>query len=313
MLIRTIAQYLETHRRLVVPQMGAFIVKEPGTSVLFSELLKRDDGVLLSLLKAGGLDEAAAAGEIDRFVCEVRRAVGEGREFPLEGLGVLKAGPNGTLAFTYAPHAGGEKSAPRPEPTSNAQFQGRTEQYPASPEPAARHAAAQNPDIAKNPAVAENPAAPAASEPPVRKPETAEPASVAPDASGRTAADGGNLCGRPERPTPARPARPAQPVRPDDEPAPRSHFRLASKKLKRDELFADSCYGRLPRRPAIEQTVRVKKRSDHFIWIALIAAAIALAAIFFGQWCESFGREGEEVFLEQPAGLSPDGSMPQAF
>ena len=48
MLIRIIAQYLESHRRLVIPQMGAFIVKEPGSSVLFSELLKRDDGVLQS-------------------------------------------------------------------------------------------------------------------------------------------------------------------------------------------------------------------------------------------------------------------------
>ncbi len=39
MLIPVIAQYLRSHRRLIIPQMGAFIVKEPGQSVLFSELL----------------------------------------------------------------------------------------------------------------------------------------------------------------------------------------------------------------------------------------------------------------------------------
>ena len=47
MLIHTLIQYLESHRRLVVPQLGTFIVKEPGRSVVFSELLKRDDGCLL--------------------------------------------------------------------------------------------------------------------------------------------------------------------------------------------------------------------------------------------------------------------------
>ena len=49
-LIRTISQYLESHKRLVVPQLGTFIVKEPGVSIVFSELLKRDDGTLRRLL-----------------------------------------------------------------------------------------------------------------------------------------------------------------------------------------------------------------------------------------------------------------------
>ena len=44
-LIPIIKQYLAAHKRLVVPQLGAFIVKEPERSIVFSELLKRDDGV----------------------------------------------------------------------------------------------------------------------------------------------------------------------------------------------------------------------------------------------------------------------------
>lgn len=62
MLIRTISQYLESHKRLVVPQLGTFIVKEPGVSIVFSELLKRDDGTLRRLLIDGGLSELEAAG-----------------------------------------------------------------------------------------------------------------------------------------------------------------------------------------------------------------------------------------------------------
>ena len=59
-LIRTISQYLESHKRLVVPQLGTFIVKEPGVSIVFSELLKRDDGTLRRLLIDGGLSELEA-------------------------------------------------------------------------------------------------------------------------------------------------------------------------------------------------------------------------------------------------------------
>ncbi|HUN14830.1 MAG TPA: hypothetical protein PKZ47_07365, partial [Alistipes sp.] len=80
------------------------------------------------------------------------------------------------------------------------------------------------------------------------------------------------------------------------------------KRTKRDDTLVDSYYGRLPRRPAIEQTVRVRKRSDHFIWIALAAALIALGAIAFGQWCDKFGREGDEVILEHIS--TDDGYMP---
>ena len=50
MIVELISKYLETHKRLVVPNLGAFIVKIPGESVLFSNLIKNDDGVLRSLL-----------------------------------------------------------------------------------------------------------------------------------------------------------------------------------------------------------------------------------------------------------------------
>lgn len=105
MLIRIFSQYLESHKRLVIPQLGTFIVKEPGQSIVFSELLKRDDGVLRALLAAEGMGELEVAGEIDRFVFEVRHAAEHGQEYPLEGFGVMKPGPNGTIAFVYEPQA----------------------------------------------------------------------------------------------------------------------------------------------------------------------------------------------------------------
>ena len=103
MLTDIIAQYLTAHKRLVVPQLGAFIVKEPDHTVLFSELLRRDDGVLRQVLRDAGMAELEAAGEIDRFVFEVRHAVEHGGTYRMRGFGQMAPGPNGTIAFRYDP------------------------------------------------------------------------------------------------------------------------------------------------------------------------------------------------------------------
>lgn len=101
MLEQIIIRYLAVHRRLVVPQLGAFLVKTPGRSVVFTELLRTDDGVLRGLLAETGLSALEAAGAVDRFVFEVRHAVQSGERYKLVGLGTLYPGPNGTIAFDY--------------------------------------------------------------------------------------------------------------------------------------------------------------------------------------------------------------------
>lgn len=103
MLTDLIIRYLESNKRLVIPQLGAFVVKSSEGRVVFSELLRRDDGVLRGLLREEGMGELEAAGVVDRFVFEVRHTVQEGRDYPLAGLGVLRGGPEGTIVFSYAP------------------------------------------------------------------------------------------------------------------------------------------------------------------------------------------------------------------
>ncbi len=104
-LIPVITEYLTSHRRLVVPQLGAFIRKNESGEVVFSELLKRDDGVLRALLTKQGLGEIEAAGLIDRFIFELRHSVEHGSVFQAEGLGIFAQGPNGTIRFRYLPIA----------------------------------------------------------------------------------------------------------------------------------------------------------------------------------------------------------------
>ena len=55
MVVEVISNHLLSNRKLVVPTLGAFIVKESGDRV-FSDLLRDDDGVLTSLLRERGLN-----------------------------------------------------------------------------------------------------------------------------------------------------------------------------------------------------------------------------------------------------------------
>lgn len=103
-----IAEYLKSHRRLVVPQLGAFIVKSPGGEILFSEMLKRDDGVLRALLTANGAGEIEASGIIDRFIFELRHTIESGSVYKAEGLGVFALGENHTILFRHIAEFGSE-------------------------------------------------------------------------------------------------------------------------------------------------------------------------------------------------------------
>lgn len=225
-LIYTLSQYLKSHKRLVVPQLGTFIVKEPGRSILFSELLKRDDGVLRGLLRDEGIGELEAAGEIDRFVFEVRHAVEHGQEYRLEDFGVMKPGPNGTIAFVYEP---------RPE-------------------------------------------APCAEEKPAR-PSQLQPEKVA--EAVKTAF--------------------AEPrVSP-------------SVKMNPDPSVRGLRYGKPPKSTDVYTYVNrpPRRRADRFIWIALIAAALAVAAIAFGLWRDAKEKQAAAETIELPQAVPAAAAQPE--
>ncbi len=95
--------YLKHNKRLVVPQLGTFIVKQPTGEIIFSELMRGDDGVLRSLLVAYGLNELAANGMIDRLRFEIKHAVAEGSKFTITDFGEFSAGDNGTIRFRHKP------------------------------------------------------------------------------------------------------------------------------------------------------------------------------------------------------------------
>ncbi len=111
MIVEIIYNYLQTNKRLVVPNLGAFIVKQSAEGerkVLFSNLVKSDDGVLRALLIEKGVNELEAAGVIDRFVFEVNHRLDNGGVCALEGFGALKRGANGSMSFVENEGAHGD-------------------------------------------------------------------------------------------------------------------------------------------------------------------------------------------------------------
>ena len=125
MIVEIISKYLAENKRLVVPNFGAFIVKQAGESILFSNLMKTDDGVLRGLIMAEGVSELEAAGAIGRFVFEVNYRLENDGVCLLGGFGELRSGANSTIGFKYDPSVvaeplvgeiGGRKAKAQPEP-----------------------------------------------------------------------------------------------------------------------------------------------------------------------------------------------------
>lgn len=95
-----IVEYLKHNKRLCVPKLGTFIVKQSNGSIIFSDLMRGDDGVLRSLLVAAGKHELEANGLIDRFVFEIHHAISIDGEMKIEEFGLFTADINNTISFT---------------------------------------------------------------------------------------------------------------------------------------------------------------------------------------------------------------------
>lgn len=103
MLATIISKYLQENRRLVIPQLGAFLVKEPGHVILFSQLLTKDDGVLQNLLVESGMSDLEASGAISRLLFDIRFVSENGGEYWLAGIGHFSTNQKGSLHFEFDP------------------------------------------------------------------------------------------------------------------------------------------------------------------------------------------------------------------
>lgn len=99
MLSKIVSAKLKQGRRLVIPDLGMFVVREDG-HVLFSELIRRDDGVFRGAVAAErGIGDSDAAHMVERFVSDIHHSLNHGMSYRLEGLGLLLRDDRGFVVF----------------------------------------------------------------------------------------------------------------------------------------------------------------------------------------------------------------------
>ncbi len=98
-----ITNYLNANKRLVIPGFGAFIRKDLGNVVLV-EFLKKDDGVLTSLVgEKYSVSEEQARGIVDQFIERVKAEVDGTGKSVVDGLGVVYKETSGVYEIEYRP------------------------------------------------------------------------------------------------------------------------------------------------------------------------------------------------------------------
>ncbi|MDR1896236.1 MAG: SPOR domain-containing protein [Prevotellaceae bacterium] len=76
---------VQNNRRVIIPDFGAFINNTQEKTIVFSTLLKYNDGFLEEELKKNGMDNPAVL--LEKFVKKIFHAVETGKQFNIAGLG----------------------------------------------------------------------------------------------------------------------------------------------------------------------------------------------------------------------------------
>ncbi len=96
-----INQILEKNNRVIVPDFGAFIVKQRNPlTIVFNEFLQYNDGMLVDTIsKIEDLDREKAKEKVDSFVKSVIAKLDKGQKYPLEKLGTLIKSSSGKISL----------------------------------------------------------------------------------------------------------------------------------------------------------------------------------------------------------------------
>ena len=107
-----INKLLDANNRVIVPDFGAFIVKQlhPRT-IVFNEFLRYNDGLLVDLLAGEEkLDKETARQKIVDYVEDLNKKLDKGQKFTISSLGTLAKEANGKISFVEPSDAVQEKS-----------------------------------------------------------------------------------------------------------------------------------------------------------------------------------------------------------
>ena len=99
---KKIVSLLDSNLRVIIPEFGAFIIRQQEPrAVVFNELLKNNDGLLIEhIIKTENVEPDIAEQMLADFISQVTRTIDSGKVFEIAGLGKLWKDKSGRLSFT---------------------------------------------------------------------------------------------------------------------------------------------------------------------------------------------------------------------
>ena len=104
---KIINDLLNTNARVIIPDFGAFIIKQKNPRlVVFNEFLRYNDGLLIDYISASeSIEKSAAKVKVTNFVEEINKKLAQNKEVIIEGLGVMKKDSAGKILFSESADA----------------------------------------------------------------------------------------------------------------------------------------------------------------------------------------------------------------
>ena len=101
----TIIALLNNNLRVIIPDFGAFIIRQKQPRIIvFNEFLRYNDGILIDfIVKTEGIDRDIAEQRVLDFAEDGTKLLASGREMVIEGLGSLRKDSSGKINFIETP------------------------------------------------------------------------------------------------------------------------------------------------------------------------------------------------------------------
>ena len=112
-----ILQILESNSRVIIPEFGAFIIKQKNPlTIIFNEFLQYNDGMLVDVIsKKEGIDRDSAKQKIDDFVGKLNAELNSTGQYTLPGIGVVTKNTSGKISLEKEGPKKTDTKEPKPD------------------------------------------------------------------------------------------------------------------------------------------------------------------------------------------------------
>lgn len=102
MISKYLIELIENNNRIIIPDLGAFMVQDTptGKQISFNDFLKFNDGLLINqIIKTDKISKDEASSKVKSFISEVEKSFAKNEHYELKGIGALSKDSHGNIKF----------------------------------------------------------------------------------------------------------------------------------------------------------------------------------------------------------------------